>query len=463
MLVYLFFDYLLGFAATWAAKHFTGFDIEIKWVSIQWGWTELSLVVGPLKWKNPAKYTETPFFLKVGRITLRLLPASVVAHVRGGLGPAAAPVDVDNFEVEGVALHLERNAKGLNLWAALGLSDEEGADLAEASKRRGEAEGANFDPDAFDDGGEGAEPLAPGASSASCPDAAADSAGAEEESGLRALGLFRVERVCVRGCRLNVDAFLKASKTKGEGTNFIKIQCLELVHGELRPGRRSGRGEKAGLYLDEVVNKVVWRVVDAVANSNKGALLKAAAGAAADQGVAAVKRASNATVKTTGAALLNATHTSAVKVNARLAAASPEAAARFAADRLEVTVLSGKHLRAKDRPKPTAYCKIQIGKKGVKAKTKVSTASNNPDWNETIALAPVESLDLDLRVQVYDRHLFHADAQTGGTLKIPLASLQPDVDVEDWFAIPPEDDAADPAAKDQAVKLKLRLVSSSSA
>ena len=35
---------------------------------------------------------------------------------------------------EGVKLHLERNAKGLNLWAALGVSDEEGQARADESR-----------------------------------------------------------------------------------------------------------------------------------------------------------------------------------------------------------------------------------------------------------------------------------------------------------------------------------------
>ena len=50
----------------------------------------------------------------------------------------------------------------------------------------------------------------------------------------------------------------------------------------------------------------MWRVVDEVTKSNAGVLLKAAAGAAADQSLAAVKNASNAGVKATGGAILNA-------------------------------------------------------------------------------------------------------------------------------------------------------------
>lgn len=432
--LYLALDYLLGFAATQAIKYFTSYDIQITWLSIHLGWSEVTISLGPLIWRNPKKFQETPFLLKLGRVSLRLSPRSVYAHLAGGGGGAAPPVDVDNFEVEGVKLHLERNAKGLNLWAALGVSDEEGQARADESRACDAA--GRFDPAAFDD--DGTDEAAPGA--AAC--AAADDA----------LARLRVERICVRGCRFNVDAFLKASKTKADAKeNVVKIRCLELVHDELRPSAKSGRDVKGGLHADEVVSRLVWRVVDEVTKGNAGVLLKAAAGAAADQSIAAVKNASNAGVKATGGAILNAGHRTSVKVNDRLKDGFTE----FAAEKLEIWVLGGKHLAGK----PSAYLKLQIGKKGVKAKTKVATASSNPAWHELVELAPVESLDLDLRVQVYDRRLLQGDAQRGATLKLPLADLEPNVEKDAWFTVPPADgDTRAAGGKEPAVHLKLRLV-----
>lgn len=433
--LYLALDYVLGFVATQAIKYCMDYDVQITWLSIHLGWSEVTISLGPLIWRNPKQFQETPFLLKLGRVSLRLSPRSVYAHLAGGGGGAAPPVDVDNFEVEGVKLHLERNAKGLNLWAALGVSDEEGQARADESRACDAA--GRFDPASFDD--DGADEAAPGAAAA-C--AAADDA----------LARLRVERICVRGCRFNVDAFLKASKTKADAKeNVVKIRCLELVHDELRPSAKSGRDVKGGLHADEVVSRLVWRVVDEVTKSNAGVLLKAAAGAAADQSIAAVKNASNAGVKATGGAILNAGHRTSVKVNDRLKDGFTE----FAAEKLEIWVLGGKHLAGK----PSAYLKLQIGKKGVKAKTKVATASSNPAWHELVALAPVESLDLDLRVQVYDRRLLQGDAQQGATLKLPLANLEPNVEQDAWFVVPPADgDATAAGGKEPAVHLKLRLV-----
>lgn len=101
---------------------------------------------------------------------------------------------------------------------------------------------------------------------------------------------------------------------------------------------------------------------------------------------------------------------------------------------------------------------------GVKAKSKCATSSNNPAWDDTITLTPVESLDLDLRVQIYDKHVFHADVQAHGTLKIPLAQLLENQTRDEWFLMPQgDDDAQHPADKQPAIKLKLTLVGVKSA
>ena len=149
--LYLALDYVLGFVVTQAIKYCTNYDVQITWLSIHLGWSEVTISLGPLVWRNPKKFQETPFLLKLGRVSLRLSPRSVYAHLAGGGGGAAPPVDVDNFEVEGVKLHLERNAKGLNLWAALGVSDEEGQARADESRACDAA--GRFDPAAFDDDG----------------------------------------------------------------------------------------------------------------------------------------------------------------------------------------------------------------------------------------------------------------------------------------------------------------------
>lgn len=426
-------DYVLGVLATMAARYATGFDVRIEWVSLGIGFSEATLTVGPITWANPKKFHETPYLARLGRVAVRLRPASVLRHLRGGGGGGAPPVEVLNVEVEDVAVNVERGSKGLNVWAALGVSDAEGEQRAADLK---EETGGAFDPAAFDDDGE--EEPAPGA-----PGGGAAAVGVPPPPDAARVVL---DRFCLRGARFDVDAFLKASKTSGATRNAVDVRCLEVLGRELGPKRRAARRdprERAGVPLDDVVNTIVWRVVDRVAAENAGALVRVAAGAAADRATAAVKNATNATARNVGRAARNAGHSgTAVKVHGRLAGVASSGA-------LRVTVVGAKHARAPppsgigsifapDR-KPACYVKIQIGKKGVKAKTTVAAASANPSWDEAaVDLAPLESLDGDLRVQLYDRHVLHADVQIGGTLKIPLRTILAGGPViGEWFVLPP--------------------------
>ena len=73
-------------------------------------------------------------------------------------------------------------------------------------------------------------------------------------------------------------------------------------------------------------------------------------------------------------------------------------------------------------------------------------------------LRPVEALDLDLRVQVYDRHLFGEDRQIGSTLKIPLADLLDAAVASRWYNVPQGDGVPFEESKNPAVQLSLELV-----
>ncbi|KAJ1461717.1 hypothetical protein M885DRAFT_584673 [Pelagophyceae sp. CCMP2097] len=475
--VYCGLDYILGFVATKVLEKVVfrdmppgSFGWRIKWVAVHWGVTELTVTVGPVVWANPHKFKETPFFLRIRRMSVRLKPASLYSYLRGG----KAAVDVRNVEAEGITIHLERHAKqGLNVWAALGCTEVE----FEAKLATSQQAHATDDFDECDDV-DVAEfdecDVATGPPNTGPPSAAEAPA---VQDGL----LLDVRRVCIRDVNLYADAFLGASKTAAAvhaKQSAIQIRTVELQHRELkpRPARRLRLGraqpppppQRDGLTIEEVVNKAVWRVVDEVVRQNPLLLVKSAGGAAFDHGVFAAKAAMSASSSAAQAFMLNATHSQQVRVHDRLRGLeSPTVDDQTGAimpRELVVVVLGAKHLQTSKGDKPSAYVKVQIGKKGVKAKTAVRSATKSPQWDETIHLSPVESLNLDVRIQVYSRRIFGEDEQLGETIRLPLrTALVVGVERKEWFVIQTKPDCAVEITKDAdgtkapAIQLSLLL------
>ena len=81
-IAYLMFDYVLGALATFGARYVmeskTGgaYDFYIRWIRVDYGWTELTLTIGPITFKNPKKFKMTPFLIKIDRISCRVNPRS---------------------------------------------------------------------------------------------------------------------------------------------------------------------------------------------------------------------------------------------------------------------------------------------------------------------------------------------------------------------------------------------------
>ena len=79
---YLMFDYVLGFLATFAARYVIeskpggAFDFNIRWIRVDYGWTELTLTIGPITFKNTKRFKLTPFLVKIDRIVCRVNPRS---------------------------------------------------------------------------------------------------------------------------------------------------------------------------------------------------------------------------------------------------------------------------------------------------------------------------------------------------------------------------------------------------
>ena len=161
----------------------------------------------------------------------------------------------------------------------------------------------------------------------------------------------------------------------------------------------------------------------------------------------------NGVNNTAARGLLNAGHGTGKTVNERLKGKAS------VAEKLVIIVHSAKHLPPDHKKKPAAYLKLQVGKKGVKQKSRAATAGNNPNWNQTVTLAPITDFDEDLRIQVYDRRIFAEDDQLGKTLKIPLRDLIDAATTEQWYDIPATDEAPlKEGEKAAQVQLSLGLV-----
>ena len=120
-IAYLMFDYVLGALATFGARYVMesksggAYDFYIRWIRVDYGWTELTLTIGPITFKNPKKFKITPFLIKIDRISCRVNPRSFLDWVK-----KKRPMEVENVEIERMRLHMERDGKGeMNCWAAL--------------------------------------------------------------------------------------------------------------------------------------------------------------------------------------------------------------------------------------------------------------------------------------------------------------------------------------------------------
>ena len=202
----------------------------------------------------------------------------------------------------------------------------------------------------------------------------------------------------------------------------------------------------------QIIKMVVVRCVKTVMSTNGFTNIKMGLGAAGNQIGAGIAGGANAVNNTAARGLLNVGQNTTTQVNARLKGKAA------VADKLIIVAHSAKHLPAGHKKRPAAYLKLQVGKKGVKQKTRAAPASNNPDWNQVVTLSPITDFDEELRIQVYERRIFAEDEQLGKTLKIPLRELIDNAAEEKWYDIEPTDDKPlKEGDKSAQVKLSLEL------
>jgi len=116
-----------------------GFLMNFGWISLRLGIDLNEIVISDYRWDNPPKFQHTPFFLKVGQLTLRFSMMSIIDAISRG-----ESIRIHALEIDGLEVHIERGKKktGLNLWACLGAENEEQQKKAQEGVKSGMASAA---------------------------------------------------------------------------------------------------------------------------------------------------------------------------------------------------------------------------------------------------------------------------------------------------------------------------------
>jgi len=508
LVLYASWDYVLGFLVTqllakvlFTARYLDlpSFAWSFEWIAISFGVTECRVAVGTFRWANPPKHRVHPFFLELKRVELRFDARPTLRWLAGRLGVGVVPVPpsgasqgapvttttpkrpiyaVASLEVEGVTINLERKNGKLNLWGALGMTEDEVLTRAEAQR---------CDVDDEDRGDHDDDAAAAAFEEVDEPAASAEEEEPQQQSKRhwsKFLGEFAVERATIRSVKSRVEAFVRPSDTTAVCEDPVKIRCIDMTKRALRPQKLTKKklasgNRRQGLFLDELIWRLIWRVTHEVWRAPQVASL--AGKIAKDHSKAAVK----STGKTIQSLVLNATHptrqherrdgahaaaTGAGSSSRSLSSSTTESGGA-GVETLRVRVHDGKHLATDKLKKPSTYVKLAVGKTGAKAKSPVVAGTRNPEFDFAVDLpVPMTCVgdDPDLRVQVVHRPMLAGrETRLFPTLKIPLADvrLAPGRAIHaTWydFAIhgPPEDDDddEDAAARREVVEMATTAV-----
>ena len=146
----------------------------------------------------------------------------------------------------------------MNCWAALGMDAAAGeAAYADAQKSSDKQE-QDLDPEGFEEEGKNEFKGLDKKEKKAKKKTKREKEEAKHAGGV--LGMFAVKRVCLRGHRYDIDAFMRKTKTteKDVTSNIIKMGMLEVFDGR---GKKDKKGNYPGLYLDDVIDCVEIRIL----------------------------------------------------------------------------------------------------------------------------------------------------------------------------------------------------------
>lgn len=407
-------------------------------ISISWGLISGStrVEIRKFRWFNPKGFRTYEYFLDIKRMELVVDAASAVRFFVLG---RKQPICVEYIEAEGVTVNLERRRDELNLWAALGLTEEEAQNTIKQAYEQWSAE--DFD-ETGEEEGDFEEVVEQDTA------LGGDDEAVSRHWGLKFLGAYAVRRLTVRRVKARIEAF---AVSKHASDKPLKVERFEMAKKQLRASKK-----RRSMYIDELVWKSSLAIARKATASNAAGLVSTGVNAARDKARAASKRLGGSLTSYA----LNFTHSTASRGDVLTGSDAPY-------DSLEVVLHEGKHMSLPDLPKPSCYVKFRIGKDSAKASSPVASNSRNPHFNDyTVTLQPI--LETKLKIQVFAKRVFAQDLQIGGRLDISLDALPSDGSTHTaWFALPraesvppPRDDdgvSETTQEKGPALRLSLRL------
>jgi hypothetical protein len=283
------------------------FNMNFDWISLRLGLDESEIVLKNFIWKNPAIFKKSPYFVKVQRLGIRFQLESVFRAIKNNTS-----IDVSEVEIDGVSVYIERRTKeGLNLWACLGSGDEDKTTTEtsiEASVVQNVSSAMKF-AQASEDGEAESEAVLGSSSNfmsklgfkkeASKSDEnsisrmdGSDSTAIDPkfdiplesqqgsipaQSGVEvktsAWGVpftFIVNRLDIINITAYVQDYLNATHSSYNSLNAIKISRIEMRKRDL--ATRVKQGGWKGVFLDDLVWKVIGELVSTLLASNSGSL-----------------------------------------------------------------------------------------------------------------------------------------------------------------------------------------------
>lgn len=332
--LYVWWDYVLGWLVTkiWSRLKFylelPGYELQFGSISIEWGLFTRSTRVEVQKfvWNVPRF---KGYFLQIQRCEVVL---DIYAFIRKAAKPIVA---VERVEIEGVTVNLDRR-KELNLWVALGMTEDEGAEKAQQMEN-----------DTMPDDSEVLEDV--------------DEAEYERTA-------FEVRRLTVRHVKARLDAFV----LKKSSDRTLTMEKLELSKKELRASKK-----RRSMYFDELVWKSTMALVKKATKDNPLGLATTGFKVAGQSARHSAKSASRGFSST----LMNITRTTSRDLSDSKG--------------VEITVHEAKHLRLPDgSAKPSCYIVV-----GENHKSRIVPFTRNPDFDDFVVHLP-SSQPLKIRAYI---------------------------------------------------------------
>ena len=271
--------------------------MELKWLSLRLGLDESEIVLKDFVWHNPPVFKESPFFVKIKRMCIRFDPSSIYPALTSN-----TPIHISDIEISGVNAYVERDSKhGLNIWACMGAADQPDNNKIESSvvsnvssamkknkknqdKRAGEGahnmlknrrktaanHGHSGDEEEYEEDMVEEVVTPPAEIIRQTSDNSIAGGDAEKTNGWGVPYKFITGRLEIRNLRAHAQDYLNARHTGYSNLTSIRIKRMEMNKKELC-NYSSSKGYR-GVFLDDLVWKLIGELITSLLASNSGSL-----------------------------------------------------------------------------------------------------------------------------------------------------------------------------------------------